>query len=321
MNCNYCEFRCDLSKGKGVCGRYILSNGEVCEKEPMHFLPAMQYRIEEMPFFHAYPGTVSSQMGTVSCNAACNYCMNSHVSIEKDAIELTEYTAEAIVENAIANEAQSIVFGINEVTCFMPSALKVADAAHRAGLKMGCLTNGFQTKECAELLAENMDMINVSLKSMDDAFYQKDLGLPSAQPVMRNIEIFSKKSHVEISTPLAMELSIEKLMEMAHFLADIDKNIPWHLLRLQPGNKCTGFQDESSHMPSIIAAMEEIKTFLPYVYLGNLAGSRWVDTMCPVCGELLVKRLCLGACGSKMQAVYLDGKMCPQCKTELPIIV
>lgn len=321
MNCNYCEFRCDLSKGEGVCGRYTLKDGAVCEKEPMKFLSHIEYKIEEMPFFHAYPDTITSQFGTVGCNAGCDYCLNSHVAMVKDSTVLTEYTPEQLVKEVIESEAQSIVFGINEVTCFMQSALKVADAAHKAGLKVGCMTNGFQTEECAELLAENMDMINVSLKSMDDEFYRKHLRLSSAQPVIRNVKIFAEKSHVEVSTPLDEELSREKLMEMAHFLADIDKNIPWHLLRLQLANERTVAQNERNHMPDVLKTMDEIKEFLPFVYLGNLAGSRWVDTICPECKTLLIKRICISSCGSKLRSIHYEGKTCPGCGAEIPILI
>ena len=63
MNCNYCEFRCDLGSAKGICGRYELVDGSICETEPMHFIPPTYYEIEEMPFFHAMPGAVVAQTG------------------------------------------------------------------------------------------------------------------------------------------------------------------------------------------------------------------------------------------------------------------
>lgn len=319
MNCGYCEFRCDLSKGDGVCKRYMSSGDAVLEKEPMRFLPLMFYRVEEMPFFHAMPGKNVAQFGTKSCNAACDYCLNSHVAIDDMGAELHHYTAEQLITNAIANGAEGVVFGMNEVTCFIESALSVAKAAHEAGLKVGCLTNGFQTEETAKRLADNMDFINLSLKSFDDDFYRKNLHLPSVAPILRNLKIFAQKTHLEVTTPLVSELNKEKLLEMARFLSSVDRNIPWHLFRLQPAN--LRMEVEPLDVAATVATINEASSLLPYIYLGNLAGSRWVNTVCPDCGRVLIKRICIGACGSKFGSMEFDGEHCPQCGAKIAILL
>lgn len=318
MNCNYCEFRCNLSEGSGICGRYGLQNGEVKELEPMRFVPPAFYEVEEIPFFHALPGKFVMQIGTKSCNAACDYCMNSHIAIDEITTELSLFSAEKLVSHAKANSAKAIIFGINEVTCYMQSAIEVAKAAHAAGLKVGCLTNGYESQECIELIADHMDFVNVSLKSMDNDFYRENLGLPSVAPVLRNIEYLAKRTHLEVTTPLASELTREKLLGISGFLSGINKNIPWHLLKLQPANKRMELQD--LNMGEVISVIDEAKKMLPYIYLGGLAASRWVNTVCPNCGRRLIKRVCIGACGSRFGNMEFDGKVCPECGTEIPII-
>ena len=196
MPCNYCEFRCSLEAGPGVCGRYESKGGRVQEVEPFCFVQPYFHEMEALPFFHVEPGRPAMQIGTKSCNAGCDYCINAHLSIEKNDNPLHYYSPDDLVALAKERMASAITFGINEVTVFLPSAIEIAKAAHEEGLMTGCLTNGFLTEEAARELASHMDMINVSLKSMSDSFYQDSLQLPSVAPVLRNIGIFSQSAHV-----------------------------------------------------------------------------------------------------------------------------
>lgn len=319
MKCNYCEFRCDLDKTKGVCGRYTVRDGEVKELEPMKLLTPYFYQMEEMPFFHAMPGALVAQTGTKSCNAACEYCINSHVAMEETEVHLREFTPQQLVSYVKENNGRAIVFGVNEVACFMQTAAEIADAAHREGILMGCLTNGFETEEAAHILAEKMDFINLSLKAIDDEMYRDMLHLPYVEPILRNIRIFAEKTHLEIVTPLVPELGQDKLLEIASFIASVDKNIPWHLFRLQPANNM--MQTAKFNAAQTVKVIEEAKKILSYVYLGNLAGSRWVNTVCPKCGKTLIKRVCLGSCGSKFMSKEIEGNTCPDCGEEIPMII
>lgn len=319
MNCNYCEWRCNLSQGEGVCGRYMVSNGKITEKEPMSWVSYYFYRIEEMPFFHALPGKIVMQTGTKSCNASCDYCLNAHISIkEEPGQSLKPITAEFLAQLAVDGGASAVIFAINEVTVYLPSAIKAARAAHAAGLKVGCLTNGYLTEESAIMLGNEMDFINISLKSISDDFYQKNLGLSSVKPVLRNIKTLSKLAHIEVVTPIVHEITRDEVFEIAHFIADVDKNIPWHIFRLQPAYKRA--DENPLDIGAMINIVEQAKETLPYIYFGNFAGSKWVNTLCPDCGHLLVKRVCIGSCGSKFASIDMDGNHCPECGKQIPII-
>lgn len=319
MNCNYCEWRCDLSQGEGICGRYMVSNGRIAEKEPMSWVSYYYYRIEEMPFFHALPGAIVMQTGTTSCNASCDYCVNAHIAIKKEpGQKLKPITGEYLAQLAIDGGASVVVFAINEVTVFLPSAIEAARAAHKAGLKVGCLTNGYLTEESAKMLGNEMDFINISLKSISDEFYQKKLGLSSVKPVLRNIKALSKLAHIEVVTPIVHEITYDEVLKIANFIAEVDKNIPWHIFRLQPSHKRIG--ENSLDIGAMIKIVEQAKEILPFIYFGNFAGSKWVNTLCPGCGHLLIKRVCIGSCGSKFASIHMDGNQCSKCGTYIPII-
>ena len=96
VNCNYCEFRCDISRSPGVCGRYVILDGQVVEKEPFFWLPTNTSDMESMPFFHAMPGEYVLHVGTVDCNVGCDYCINAHVVIDcvpEEALDKSRSTA------------------------------------------------------------------------------------------------------------------------------------------------------------------------------------------------------------------------------------
>ena len=321
MNCNYCEWRCDLSSGKSVCGRYKEENGTIVEKEPFSWIEFYPYTIESMPFYHVMPGAYVIQTGTVSCNARCDYCINSHLAIKEDGERTLRYRdPESLVKLAKQMNAKGYVFALNEITCFMPSAVEAADVLHKAGLKVGCLTNGYQTEECARQLASTADFINVSLKSLSDAFYQENLGLKSVKPVLRNIKIFNENAHLEIVTPLVHEILDGEIYEIADFLHDVNPEIVWHLFRLMPTHERSHERDISHN--DMLKIYERVKEKLPYTYLGNFAGSRWVDTICPACGNLLIKRIATGAwLGHTVNNNLTEDGCGPQCGRKIPMIL
>jgi len=157
-----------------------------------------------------------------------------------------------------------------------------------------------------------MDMINVSLKSLSDAFYRQNLSLASVSPVLRNIAYFNNHTHVELVTPLAPEIVEEELEEIAGFIESVNSEIPWHLFHLYPGHERSS--DRNRNFADTITFTERIRERLPYTYFGNFPGSRWQDTLCPGCGAGVIKRVSIGACGAKYltDALGEDG-VCQHC--------
>lgn len=316
MICNYCEWHCDLSKGS-ICGQYIQQDGLILEKRPYDWADFYVYTIESMPFYHVLPGEYVVQSGTVSCNAHCSYCINSHLAIKNDENRVYHHkNKEQLLRYVKKTGCRGICFSLNEITCFMPSAIEIADYFHENGLLIGCLTNGFQSEETAKLLACKMDFINVSLKSLSDDFYKNELGLFSVNPVLRNIRIFSKMTHLEIVTPLVKEIIDKEIYQIRDFLYDVDPEIVWHLFRLMPNYEKANERDMSYEQ--MLKVYKAAKEKLPFTYLGNFAGSRWIDTYCPDCGSLLIKRLATGAWMSGSNQINLKDGCCPKCGRKIP---
>jgi pyruvate-formate lyase-activating enzyme len=275
--------------------------------------------MEALPFYHAEPGTPAIQIGTKGCNASCDYCINAHLAIKEYDNPLSRYEPPDLIAIAKDRLASSINFGINEVTVFLPSAIEVAKAARQADLLTGCLTNGFMTGDSANELAKNMDMINVSLKSMKDSFYKENLGLPSVTPILRNIKFFKEHTHVEIITPITQEIGIDELNDMMDFIEELDPEIPWNLFRLFRTHQRVN--EKGKDFNETIEFIKEARRRLPYTYFSNFPGSKWVDTCCPECDHRVIRRISIGACGAKYLSDELTDKdCCPVCGYKISIL-
>ena len=324
MRCNYCEIGCKISSsGGGVCDRYHEENGTVVEKQKFRWLLQDSVEIESVPFFHVTPEQQYLQMGTVGCNARCDYCINSHLSTERQPGDiLMEMTPERILSYLQANNQKGVIFALNEVTIFLPSAIAVAQLIRPQGYLTGCLTNGYQTESSAQLLAGNMDFINVSLKSIRDEFYRKHLGLPSVAPVLRNLQTYAAATHVEIVTPVSDEMTTGELEQIAEYIASVNPQIPWHLFRLFRAEKNAATRLQDLSYEEVIAFVEKIRPRLPFVYFTNFPGSRWADTVCPDCGRILVHRITVGACGSRFISMSIENNhCCPVCGSKIPMVM
>jgi len=297
-----------------------MSDGtQVREVEPFFFLEPYFFDMEGLPFFHAHPGAPAMQLGTKSCNAACDYCVNAHLTIEKDNNPLRRYEPSELIDIAKNRAVSAVTFGINEITVYMPSAMEIAKTARKEHLLTGCLTNGFMTEDVAIELAKNMDMISVSLKSLSDSFYRDNLSLPSVSPVLRNIRIFSEYTHVEIITPVTQDMGVGELNDMMDFIESVSPQMPWNLFRLLKTHQRAN--EKGKDYNETIRFTESARKRLPYTYFSNFPGSKWVDTNCPHCAHRVIRRISIGACGAQYMGEDLTADdCCTVCGHKIPIL-
>ncbi|NLS45473.1 MAG: radical SAM protein [Firmicutes bacterium] len=320
MICNYCEWRCDLGNGKpGICQMYMEKDNRIVEKYPNYYTTYHATHIESLPFFHAYPGSRTLQIGSRGCNFDCHYCSNAYVAKSLPGEVYTfNMTPQRIVDVAKQTGCHNIVFSVNEPTVSFPSFLEIAEEARISEFPIGCMTNGYMTQESTDILSSVCEFINISLKGFSQEFYRKYTGIPDFKPILRNIEKLALTNHIEITTPIIQDINDDKIIEIAKFIASIDRNIPWHVFRLLPEYKM-----EDKDYPSIQEInkkLEDARGILPYIYFSNFIGSVWVSTHCPSCGQKIIERFNLGGCGGKMvKYSLLEDKKCPYCGAQIEI--
>jgi pyruvate-formate lyase-activating enzyme/ribosomal protein L37E len=253
-------------------------------------------------------------IGTAGCNFDCRYCVNAYIAKE-DPASLQEtmhtFTPGELVRMAQKLGCHNIVFNVNEPTMSLPSLLEVAQIAKTAGIPMGCLTNAYMTEEATEQLATVFSFFNISLKGLASSFCREYLGVPSIDPVLRNIRWLAKIGHVEIATPIIQDVNDQEIDQIAAIIAGIDREIPWHVFRLQPDYKMK--EADYPNVAEINAKLERTRQVLPYIYFHNFIGSDWVNTLCPRCGAVVIERLSLGCGGDILEACHCEENLCPQC--------
>jgi len=322
MQCNYCERRCEIPEGKtGVCRMYTFSGGNIIERFPHRWSACSTSVIESMPFYHVYPGSRCLTIGTASCNFRCSYCSNAHIAKEDPELQqekMFNIPPVELVAMAKRMNCRSIIFNVNEPAVSIPSLIETSREAEKAGIMMGCLTNGYMTEESADILASIFSFFNVSLKGLSDNFNKTFIGIGSSEPVLRNIKRLATDRYVEITTPVIQGENDNELNSMAEFIAGINPSIPWHVFRLLPEDEMK--DKEYPDISFINNALTEARKKLPYIYFHNFVGSDWVNTICPSCGSVVIERFSLGCGGDKLKTDHTTEGCCKSCGREIHLL-
>jgi len=317
VHCFLCSQHCHIKPGKrGKCG--VRENREGSLWSLVYAEPIAQHidPIEKKPLYHFYPGSRSYSIATTGCNFRCLFCQNADISQtprERGNIYGHTVSAESVVKEARQAACASIAYTYTEPTIFMEYAMDVAQLAHKAGIRNVFVSNGFMTKDSLAVITPYLDAANVDLKAFNDHFYHDQCGA-KLEPVLRTLERMKNAGiWLEVTTLLIPGLNDnpDELRELTLFLANLGSEIPWHVSRFHPTYRMT---DRPATSVNTLQMAREIglEAGLKYVYLGNVPGNNGENTLCPSCGNLLIKRF-----GFSIQRVGLDGPKCKACETEM----
>lgn len=228
--------------------------------------------IKKKPLYHFLKGTFTFSIGMPGCNLSCAWCQNWDLT-QRDIseFEISEVTPKKIIEEAINSTCPSISYTYSEPFISYEYVLEIAKLAHGKGLKNILVTNGYVNKKPFEKIAEYIDAMNIDLKTFNEKTYETYCG-GKLKPILDTIKLAHKKKiHVEITTLVIPGLndSENELKAIAKFIADIDKNIPWHISRFFPMHK---LKNREITPISTLEKASEIgkKAGLKFVHLGNI---------------------------------------------------
>ena len=107
--------------------------------------------------------------------------------------------------------------------------------------------------------------------------------------------------------------SEDELKNIATFIADeLGRDVPWHLSAFYPTYKML---DRPATPVSTLYLARDLgrRAGLKYVYLGNVSDPGSSDTICPACGQTVIRR-------QRLQFIdtELTGNRCNFCRYELP---
>lgn len=313
IKCELCPHNCNLSEGRfGVCNLRTVKNNVPIVINYGEIASANVDPIEKKPLYHFKPGKNILSVGTFGCNMTCSFCQNYEISQNKPQTEFMEIEKLISLIINIPDNA-GIAFTYNEPFMWYEYIYDVAKKIkeYNKNINIVLVTNGFVNKEPLEKILPFIDAMNIDLKGFTKKYYNQICGA-TLEPVLETIRIASKHTHVEITTLMVSDEndSVEEIVEIAKFIANIDKNIPLHLSRYFPKYK---MKNPPTLVENIMNAKEQAKKYLNYVYVGNMAG---VDnnTYCPNCGYNLITRDIYGI------STHIHGDKCSNCKEYINIV-
>jgi len=295
VHCYLCSHHCRITNQKfGFFGVRENIDGVLYTHAYGNVASAQVDPIEKKPLYHFLPGSSSFSIATFGCNFHCGFCQNWEISQQtfKNGAQLgeDEFSPADIVEEALKNGCQSIAYTYTEPTIFFEYAYATAKIAKEKGLSNIFVTNGYMTRECLDLARPFLDAANVDLKFFNDSAYKK-VCAGSLKPVLDSIRLMKEYGiWVELTTLIipGENDSEEELSGIARFIADVDKNMPWHISRFHPDYKFTeyGPTPEDTLKKALNIGLQ---AGLNFIYIGNVSG--WGnDTYCPACKKRLIKR-------------------------------
>ena len=318
VRCFLCPHRCHIADGEtGICGVRGNKGGTLYSLNYAKVISASVDPIEKKPLFHFFPGSAAYSIASIGCNFKCDFCQNWQISQVSEAhrmgIDGVEVDPERIVADARKNNCKSISYTYTEPTVFFEFAYDCAKLAKSQGVYNNFVTNGYIGKEALEYISPYLDAANVDLKSFRDDFY-RTVCKGSLEPVLETIRLMKKLDiWVEVTTLVVpgQNDSRGELLDIAEFIASVDKNIPWHISRFHPDYKFT--EKEATPLSRLEEAYRIGKAKgLNYIYIGNIYTEKGENTYCPHCNELIIKRL-----GFSIESINIKESKCTYCNGEI----
>lgn len=314
--CNVCPHGCELAGGElGRCGVRIGGDRSV-HPIPGQGLVTWGYGpIEEHPFYHFYPGTLSLSVGGLGCNARCPWCQNWELAwfegTRGSIPPVFRFPTDAL-QRATEHGCTTIAFTYSEPIVWLEEMLALAASAKGIGMKTVLITNGFIAPAALEILIPLLDGAKIDLKAADEISYPRLTGLTLAS-VLRSLTLLKSAGiWCEVSTVLAPDLGggIEQIPALAARIQEAaGPDVPWHLMRFFPAARW--IHTRAGTVESLRRARNMARAVgMQYVYLSNVLWVPENDTLCPICDRVLAVR------GAGERPMLPSG--CPDCGKSIP---
>jgi len=317
VRCHVCQWRCVINPGKlGVCRMRINRDGALYAMNYGEVSSVAADPIEKKPLFHFFPGTSALSLGTWGCNFHCKHCQNWEISCVDIPASSQQLSPEREIELAKRYNCAGIAWTYNEPTVWFEYTLDSARLAKKNGLYTAYVTNGYITPEALDTIGPYLDAWRVDVKGFSDEFYKRLAKVSHWRSILDMAKRAREKwdMHVEVVTNVipTMNDNEQHLSGIATWIRDnLGELTPWHVTRFYPMHNLNYL------LPTPVSTLEKVyrigkEAGLKFVYLGNVPGHEYENTVCYSCGKLNVRRV-----GYDTQVVGLDGSRCKFCGAEL----
>jgi pyruvate formate lyase activating enzyme len=306
--CNLCPRQCLIGNGKrGFCKARENRDGVLYSIVYGYPVALQVDPIEKKPFAEFMSGTKTFSIGTYGCNLNCLFCQNYHLSrgIPPENTDILEpihfskldrkgepqdedyasrskdrhahqqdryFSPESIIKLSIKHNCRSVAFTYNEPTVWAEYAIDIAKLAKKNNLNVVLVSNGYITKQAAEVFYPLIDAANIDMKGFSEHFYSEMTGA-RLQPVLDSIKyLYSLNKHVELTNLIIPDKNNDdKMIDsfLSWVVQNLDKNVPLHFSAYHPMYK---YNESPRTSPEILYNIRDIakKRGFNHVYLGNI---------------------------------------------------
>lgn len=316
VRCRLCPNNCVLSNGqRGFCrvrepvdGKlYTLVYELVCA---VHVDP-----IEKKPMYHVLPGSKSFSIATAGCNSRCKYCQNWTIS-QRNPEETSNkvLTNQNLVTSAKTQGCDSIAYTYTEPFAFYEYTLEASKLARKNDLLNILVTGGKLNLEPLKEICKVAHCANVDFKGFNDEYLRKTCA-QSLDYILRNIKymvdagVWVELTNLVVPT---MNDDMKTIRAMSKWIyANLGPNVPLHFSRFWPQYKLRTLYPTPTS--TLVEAKKTAESEgLHYVYIGNVPGKGFSDTICPNCKNTVIKRS-----GYRILENKCPGGVCSFCGTRI----
>lgn len=310
--CLLCPHHCLIAPGKlGICRARKNNGGKLWAVNYGRTVSVAVDPIEKKPLYHFYPGHPVLSIAPNGCNMKCPFCQNWQISQQPTP---TEYLSPETLLNLVRDyNLIGVSYTYTEPFIWFEYLIDAGTMLKKAGFKNILVTNGLIEEEPLQQLLPLVDAMNIDLKTLNPTKYRRILG-GDLDAVKRTIEIAQKGCHCEITYLIVTGFndSEEEMKDLVDYLASIDPKTVLHLSRYFPHYK---YKKEATPVETIDRAYAIAKEKLDFVYLGNIADKKGQDTICPSCGQTIIKRD-----SYQVKVLGLSDGKCQRCGEDIKII-
>lgn len=311
--CHLCPAECVLSSGKiGICNCRFNKDGKLVTDNYGEVVALAVDPIEKKPLYHFYPSQHILSTGANGCNFACLNCQNYEISQGK--VPTKTVLPEQLIALAEEHNSIGVAFTYTEPFIWYEYILESAQLLKKHNMSVVLVSNGYVNEKPLKQLLPFIDAINIDLKSIESDFYKK-ICKGTLQPVLDTIELVADSdTHLELTYLIIPKLndSEEQIEKWVDFVASLSEYIPVHFSAYHPDYKMS---TPATDQETLYKAVEIARKRMKYVYAGNVSSSKYADTHCPSCSNLLIRRS-----GYKTDVVGLDASHCMKCDFQTKII-
>lgn len=306
VRCKLCPHECLIKADQaGLCLGRENRDGKLYAFNYGKTMSLSMDPIEKKPLYHFYPGENILSIGPNGCNLHCKFCQNHTSSQTK--VPTREISPTQLLSYCEHNNSIGVAYTYTEPFIWYEYILDSAKILHEHGKKVVLVTNGTINEKPLKKILPLVDAMNIDLKSMQADFYQK-ICSGFLEPVKNTIKLAAQSTHIEITNLVIPDYNdaADNINKMLDFIESVNPDIPLHISRYFPAYKLQAEPTPSSTLQKIYKLA---KRRLNHVYIGNINIKNTMNTTCPECGELLIKRQ--GYFGIKSKIT--PDNACPEC--------